>query len=72
VAENRYRSSLAAEQTFAKFDTTQENLESLSGKLGVKALPAFKFYKGGKEVHAEVTGYKKKPLEDAVKQLAGK
>lgn len=58
--------------TFAKFDTTQENLESLSAKLGVKALPAFKFYKGGKEVHTEVVGYKKKPLEDAVKQLAGK
>ncbi len=25
---------------------------------------------GGKEVHPPVTGYKKKPLEDAVAQLA--
>ena len=32
-------------QTFAKFDTTQANLEALSAQLGVKALPAFKFFK---------------------------
>ena len=32
-------------QHFVKFDTTQDNLESLAGELGVKALPAFKFFK---------------------------
>jgi peroxiredoxin (alkyl hydroperoxide reductase subunit C) len=55
---------------FAKFDTTQEQLESLSGELGIKALPVFKFYKGGREVLEQVVGYKKKPLEQAVKKLS--
>lgn len=55
--------------TFAKFDTTQENLEALSAKLGVKVLPVFKFFKGGKQAMGDVTGYKKKPLEDAVMDL---
>lgn len=31
--------------TILSFDTTEEKLESLSDELGVKALPAFKFYK---------------------------
>ncbi|GFH24018.1 uncharacterized protein HaLaN_21730, partial [Haematococcus lacustris] len=55
---------------FYKFDTTSEQLEALSGQLGVKGLPTFKFYKGGKEVHNPVIGYKKKPLADAVAELA--
>jgi alkyl hydroperoxide reductase subunit AhpC len=55
------------EVTFAKLDTTE--LEALSKELGVEGLPAFKFFKGGKEVVSEVIGYKKKPLEDAVKKL---
>lgn len=55
--------------SFVKFDTTQENLESLAADLGVKTLPAFKFFKGGKEVAETVLGYKKKPLEDAVAKL---
>jgi len=55
---------------FAKFDTTQEPLEALSHELGVKALPVFKFYKDGKEVINQVIGYKKRPLEDAVRRLA--
>lgn len=55
--------------TFAKFDITNEALESFAGELGVKVLPAFKFYKGGKEAHEQVLGYKKRPLEDAVKAL---
>uniref|UniRef100_A0A7S0QX20 thioredoxin-dependent peroxiredoxin n=1 Tax=Pyramimonas obovata TaxID=1411642 RepID=A0A7S0QX20_9CHLO len=57
--------------TFAKFDTTVEGMDVASAELGVKALPVFKFFKGGKEVVPEVVGYKKKPLEEAVKSLAG-
>lgn len=30
---------------FLSFDTTEKQLEGLSTELGVKALPAFKFYK---------------------------
>lgn len=56
--------------TFAKFDTTVEGMDILSAELGVKALPVFKFFKGGKEVVPEVIGYKKKPLEQAVSHLA--
>lgn len=33
-----------------KFDTTAAPLEALSAELGVKALPAFRFYRGGKEL----------------------
>jgi thioredoxin 1 len=56
--------------SFLKFDTTREELEQLAASLGVKALPAFKFFKGGKEVVQEVVGYKKKPLEEAVVSLS--
>lgn len=56
--------------TFAKFDTTAPELEALAGELGIKALPAFHFFKGGKAVGTPVSGYKKKPLEDAVAALA--
>ncbi|GFR49243.1 hypothetical protein Agub_g11257 [Astrephomene gubernaculifera] len=55
--------------TFAKFDTTAPALEALSGQLGVQALPAFRFFKGGKEAREAVTGYKKKLLEEAVAEL---
>jgi peroxiredoxin (alkyl hydroperoxide reductase subunit C) len=55
---------------FAKFDTSEEKLEPLSAELQVKALPVFKFYKDGREVVQQVVGYKKKPLEAAVEQLA--
>lgn len=55
--------------TFAKFDTSASALEQFAAELGVKALPAFKFFKGGKEVLEPVTGYKKRPLEDAVGKL---
>lgn len=55
---------------FAKFDTSMEQLEPLSAELNVKALPVFRFYKGGKEVVEQVVGYKKKPLEQAVQHLA--
>ncbi|KFM28557.1 Peroxiredoxin-2 [Auxenochlorella protothecoides] len=54
---------------FLSFDTTEKQLEGLSTELGVKALPAFKFYKDGKEIIDAVTGYKKAPLAAAVKKL---
>ena len=55
---------------FAKADTTAESIEPLIDELGVKILPTFKFYAGGKEVAQPISGYKKGPLEDAIKQLA--
>eukprot|EP00878_Enallax_costatus_P000963 GHUV01001095.1.p1 GENE.GHUV01001095.1~~GHUV01001095.1.p1 ORF type:complete len:397 (+),score=108.41 GHUV01001095.1:156-1346(+) len=58
------------DMVFAKFDTSMEQLEPLSAELNVKALPVFRFYKGGQEVVTQVVGYKKKPLEQAVEQLA--
>eukprot|EP00882_Tetradesmus_deserticola_P000619 GHRQ01000676.1.p1 GENE.GHRQ01000676.1~~GHRQ01000676.1.p1 ORF type:complete len:437 (+),score=128.24 GHRQ01000676.1:130-1311(+) len=58
------------DMVFAKFDTSLEPLEPLSAELNVKALPVFRFYKGGQEVVEQVVGYKKKPLEAAVQQLA--
>lgn len=33
--------------TVASFDTTEEELESLTAELGVKGLPQFRFYKVG-------------------------
>ncbi len=53
-----------------KADTTNEQLEGLSAEQGVKVLPTFKFFKGGKEVRDPVSGYKKKLLEDGIKSLA--
>ena len=55
---------------FVKVDTTNGELEGLSSEQGVKVLPTFKFFKGGKEVRDPVSGYKKKLLEDGVKSLA--
>lgn len=55
--------------TFASFDTTEEKLEAFSGDLGIKALPHFRFFKDGKEVADRVSGYKKAPVTEAVKQL---
>nr|QKY15086.1 thioredoxin-dependent peroxide reductase (TPXR) [Polytomella parva] len=56
---------------FAKLDTSAAPLEEFAGQLAIKALPAFRFYKGGKEVLEQVTGYKKKPLEEGVSKLGG-
>jgi hypothetical protein len=39
---------------------------------GVKVLPTFKFFKNGQEAAPLVSGYKKRPLEEGVKQLAQK
>lgn len=54
---------------FAKADTTAPSIEPLVNELGVKILPTFKFYANGKEVAQPVSGYKKGPLEEAIKQL---
>ncbi|KAK3273587.1 hypothetical protein CYMTET_18180, partial [Cymbomonas tetramitiformis] len=56
--------------TFAKVDTDDAALTDLCAELGVKALPEFKFYKDGAEIGTSVIGYKKKPLTQAVKDLA--
>lgn len=48
---------------------SEEALSELSSDLGVGAIPAFKFYKNGKEVLEPVTGYKKKLLRAAVEEL---
>ncbi|EFN51644.1 hypothetical protein CHLNCDRAFT_139828 [Chlorella variabilis] len=55
--------------TVASFDTTAEELENLAAEMGVKGLPQFRFYNGGKEVLGKIMGYKLQPLADAVKQL---
>lgn len=56
---------------FAKLDTTAEPVEPIAAELGVKALPAFHFYGAdGKPALQPVTGYKRRPLEEAVTQLA--
>ncbi|KAK2076364.1 Peroxiredoxin-1 [Prototheca wickerhamii] len=55
---------------FLSFDTTEEKLEGYADELGVKSLPAFKFFKDGKEVVDAVTGYKKQPLQAGVKKLS--
>lgn len=56
--------------TFAKADTTSENIEPLLQEHGIKILPTFKFFAGGKEVAQPISGYKKGPLEDAIRQLS--
>lgn len=56
--------------TLASFDTTDERLEALAADLGVKGLPAFRFYHGGKEVaELAVMGYKPQRVADAVAAL---
>ncbi|KAL4424932.1 hypothetical protein ABPG77_009661 [Micractinium sp. CCAP 211/92] len=55
--------------TVASFDTTAAELEALTAELGVKALPQFRFYQGGKEVGNKIMGYKVQPLAEAFKSL---
>jgi alkyl hydroperoxide reductase subunit AhpC/thiol-disulfide isomerase/thioredoxin len=55
--------------TSVSMDTTDEHLESFVSDLGVKGLPAFRFYNGGKEVLKPVLGYKKQPLTESFDQL---
>jgi thiol-disulfide isomerase/thioredoxin len=55
---------------FVKLDTTAEPVEAIAQELGVKALPAFHFYGAdGKPALPAVTGYKRRPLEEAVAEL---
>ncbi|CAG9461597.1 unnamed protein product [Pedinophyceae sp. YPF-701] len=56
--------------TFAKVDTTDGPMEGFSEEMGVKAMPYFKFFKDGKDLDMDITGYKKKLLEDTVDKLA--
>eukprot|EP00891_Asterochloris_glomerata_P003401 jgi/Astpho2/3401/Aster-04735 len=52
------------------FGTDEEKLEGLAADLGIKTLPAFRFYKDGKDAGIkEIVGYKKKPLTDAVEEF---
>eukprot|EP00798_Chlamydomonas_sp_ICE-L_P015513 gene15513-21603_t len=53
--------------TFAKFDTTNPALETLAGELGVKVLPAFRFFK----TLAGELGVKVLPAFRFFKMLAG-
>ncbi len=55
---------------FVKADTTADGIEPLTQEFNVKILPTFKFFANGKEVVEPISGYKKGPLEDAIKQLA--
>jgi thiol-disulfide isomerase/thioredoxin len=55
--------------TSVSMDTTDEHLEGFVSDLGVKGLPAFRFYNGGKEVLKPVLGYKKQPLAENMQQL---
>ena len=57
--------------TVCRFGTDEEKLEGLAADLGIKTLPAFRFYKDGKNAGIkEIVGYKKKPLTDAVEEFA--
>lgn len=48
------------EVRIVSIDTTDENLESFCSDIGVKGLPAFRFYSGGKEnEELRLMGYKK-------------
>ena len=53
-----------------RFGTDEEKLEGLAADLGIKTLPAFRFYKDGRDAGiSEIVGYKKKPLTDAVEKF---
>lgn len=60
----------AGSVTVASFDTTNDKLEKLAADIGVKALPAFRFFSGGKQVLDTVIGYKPAKVEEALKKLA--
>ncbi|XRA96735.1 peroxiredoxin [Pycnococcus provasolii] len=54
---------------FVKVDTSDPEWDAYAKERGVHALPAFRFYAGGKESGSEVSGYKKKSLGEAVERL---
>lgn len=55
---------------FVKVDTTNEALKEVVANQNLQGLPVFKFFKNGAEVKAPVVGYKKSPLQAAVKELS--
>ncbi|KAK8803768.1 hypothetical protein WA158_001462 [Blastocystis sp. Blastoise] len=57
------------EVNFASIDTTDEALLALQSDFSIKALPAFHFFKNGKEVGAPITGYKRQPVLKQIKDL---
>lgn len=58
--------------TFASIDTTDEKMETFCADLGVKGLPAFRFYSDGEEdTSLRLLGYKKQGLEDNIKKALG-
>lgn len=59
------------ELTFVKLDSSAEAVEPIAQELGVKALPATHFYgSDGKPALPPITGYKRRPLEEAVDKMA--
>ncbi|KAF0720992.1 hypothetical protein AaE_010217 [Aphanomyces astaci] len=56
--------------TFVRMNTGDEGVEPIKAALNVTVLPTFRFFNGGEEVGAPVTGYKKDQLEDQVTKLA--
>eukprot|EP01025_Chloroclados_australasicus_P055344 TRINITY_DN6686_c0_g1_i1.p1 TRINITY_DN6686_c0_g1~~TRINITY_DN6686_c0_g1_i1.p1 ORF type:complete len:323 (+),score=28.97 TRINITY_DN6686_c0_g1_i1:129-971(+) len=56
--------------SFYKVDTSKPEFEGLTKELGIEALPAFRFYRRGREAVEQVSGYKKKPLGEAVDKLS--
>ncbi|RLO05877.1 hypothetical protein DYB28_008901 [Aphanomyces astaci] len=63
-------SNLVLHQTFVRMNTGDEGVEPIKAALNVTVLPTFRFFNGGEEVGAPVTGYKKDQLEDQVTKLA--
>ncbi|RHY83793.1 hypothetical protein DYB37_011241 [Aphanomyces astaci] len=63
-------SNLVLHQTFVRMNTGDEGVEPIKAALNVTVLPTFRFFNGGEEVGAPVTGYKKGQLEDQVTKLA--
>ena len=55
---------------FVKFDTTADQLQELGSSLGVKTLPNIRFLKDGQPAAPEVSGYKKKQVDDSLSKLA--
>lgn len=64
-------SNLSGKVRVVSVDTTDENLEMFCSELGVKGLPAFRFYSGGKEDESlRLMGYKKQLLQDNLTKFA--
>ena len=51
---------------FLKVDTTADGLTSAAADASVLALPTFRFYKDGAQVGADITGFKRAVVEEAM------